>query len=88
MPEIRERAETPDSTMLPEVDPESSLLCYVIVTAIRDARGVSCNDIETGDAIRWLSSDSEDVGSFRWYCQMTGIDPEYVRRMLRDEGTL
>jgi hypothetical protein len=88
MRKIRERNEAPDSVLLSETVPESSLLCYVIITAIRDARGVSCNDYDTGDALRWLCSESNDIGSFRWYCDMTGIDPQYVRRMLRDEGTL
>ncbi len=72
----------------PESGPSMDLLSHVVITAIRDAAGTSCNATEQRDAIRWIRSEDTLWGSFRWYCEILGMDASGVRSALRRQGIL
>jgi hypothetical protein len=43
---------------------------------------------ERCDAYDWLRSESAEPQSFLWCCNEAGIEPDAVRRQLRDAGIL
>ena len=56
---------------------ESALLASVLSLAIYDASQPEY----AVEARRWLLSDSEEPGSFRWYCKLLNLDPFFILRI-------
>ena len=56
---------------------EAALLASVLALAICDASQPE----HAAEARRWLLSDSEEPGSFRWYCKLLNLDPFFILRI-------
>ncbi len=57
---------------------EAAIWAAVIERAIRDLD----NPLYRKSAVRWLLSEDDDFGSFRWCCLLFNLKPETIRRKL------
>jgi hypothetical protein len=63
----------------PEVTPEMRIWCSVLITAVSDLGKKSYRD----SALEWIKdSDSSDIGSFNWCCELFRLAPDRTRRYL------
>jgi len=57
--------------------------CNLVLAVIKGA----VEDLEVKDhkerAKRWLESGSISPRTFRWYCDLIGLDPDWARRKIR-----
>lgn len=66
----------------PEISPEMRIWCGVLITAISDLRKKSCRDA----ALEWIEdSDSDEIGSFEWCCELFNLAPDRIRSYLVNE---
>jgi len=65
--------------------PERVLWAEVLREALFDLRRKE-QDWRHGDAARWLASDAEYIGSFRFCCEVVGLAPSAIRRAVRGES--
>jgi hypothetical protein len=69
--------------------PELQLWREVLLLAIKDCRGQSVavkpHDKRSAQqrAYAWIFSTREHPGSFKWCCEMLGVDPRAVHRQVR-----
>ncbi len=81
-----------DRFLLPDVSAEKRLWSQHLLTAIRELYGMTCvNSAErrkksriTEDAEKWFEDDSYHTGSFRYVCDILGLEPELVRHRLKE----
>ena len=83
----------PEQRPIPEMieqEPEIDLICAIIWQAIKDANTTIMPKNHSDalhfrqykdEAILWLSSDSTEVMSFRYYCNLINIDADWVREV-------
>lgn len=66
-------------------EPERMLWLDVLGDAARIIQTFDGNDpaeVEQRDSeIAWFRSDEVFIGSFRWICDVLGLDPDYMRKM-------
>lgn len=37
-------------------------------------------------AVAWITNDTKEKGSFRWVCDLFGLEPDAVRRAMKERG--
>lgn len=68
---------------VPELDPLGQLWFAVLTQSIEDALSFSLDESTVAAAKRWFRSEREDVGSFRWVCNVINIDAEAILQRVR-----
>ena len=59
----------------------------VVYQAVRDLMlEDEATPLERANAREWVFDDADGPASFIWACGVAGLDPEAVRKVLRDRG--
>jgi hypothetical protein len=71
---------------LSPLTPEYELWLSVLVQAINDRSDRNAHIKSAAGG--WLESDSSQIGSFKWVCDMLGFDPGAVRSLIHSAPSL
>jgi hypothetical protein len=61
---------------------EEELWIEVVVLSLRDLTNPKAPEYAAREAQDWFSSDSQQVGSFCWVCQLIDLEPSFIREAL------
>lgn len=61
------------------------LWAAVLKQAIEDAQNHKVADIVKDEAMGWIRSENQNVGSFEWICSTLDLEPDLLRMMV-DNG--
>jgi hypothetical protein len=61
--------------------PEAELWTEVIALSLRDLTHPK-NPYAAREAREWFSSDTQEIGSFCWVCQLIDLEPNFIRKAL------
>lgn len=70
----------------PPIQSEKRLLYYWLFEAIRDAYNKYGNTEAKEEALEWIHSDLDHLGSFTWTCHWLDLDVIDFRSILEDRG--
>jgi len=55
---------------------------------LKDPEETGASELDREDAFAWLASDNTRPAGFLWACSVSGIEPNIVRRLLKQRGWL